>query len=172
MTTPRSLEPEEWELWHVWMQAQRLLNRELDRGLQRDYGISKTDFSVLVSLHQAPGGELRVSELVESLAWEKSRVSHQLTRMEHRELVERAEYGASGRRSAVRLTGKGRDAAEHAIRGHADNIRRYFFEALSPEQAEVIRCWSQGVVDRLEAGVGQAASDPARGSETQNAPDL
>ena len=154
MATAHTLEPEEWALWHVWMQAQRLLNRELDRGLQRDYGISKTDFSVLVSLHQAPDGQLRVGELVESLAGEKSRVSHQLTRMEQRGLVEPAETGASGRRSAIRLTGRGRDAVQQAVQGHAANVRRYFFETLSPEQAEVIRAWSQGVVDRLEAGDG------------------
>jgi len=152
---PATLEPEEWELWHTWMQAQRLLNRELDRDLQRDHGISKAEFSVLVSLHQAPGGRMRVGELVESLAWEKSRLSHQLTRMENRELVERSENEPGGRRVAIRLTAKGRSAAESAILGHADNIRRYFFDVLTPEQATAIHGWSRQMVDRVEAGGGE-----------------
>ena len=144
-----TLDPEEWDLWNTWMQAQRLLARELDRGLQRDYGISKAEFSVLVTLHRAPGGRMRVGELAESLDWEKSRVAHQLTRMESRELVERTEGESSGRRTGVGLTAKGRAAVEDAILGHADNIRRYFFEPLTPGQAAAIRAWSRQVVDRI-----------------------
>jgi DNA-binding MarR family transcriptional regulator len=158
MAEPHTLEPEEWELWHTWMHAQRLLARELDRGLQRDFGITKADFSVLVTLQQAPGHQLRVGELVESLAWEKSRVSHQLTRMENRALVERTDSETSGRRTSIGLTAKGRRAAQSAILGHADNIRRYFFDTLTPEQAAVVRVWSEQVVDRIEPQTSSATT--------------
>jgi DNA-binding MarR family transcriptional regulator len=161
MAEPRTLEPEEWELWHTWMHAQRLLARELDRGLQREFGITKTEFSVLVTLQQAPGGQLRVGELVESLAWEKSRVSHQLTRMEKRELVERADSDPGGRRTSVRLTAKGHSAARSAILGHADNIRRYFLDPLTAGQATAIRAWSEQVVARIEPRGGGAAAGGA-----------
>lgn len=146
-----AMEPEEWALWNRWMQAQRLLARELDRLLQRDYGISKADFSVLVTLHRTPGGRMRVGELAESLGWEKSRVAHQLTRMESRDLLERTDSESSGRRIGIGLTAKGRDAAEKAILGHGENVRRYFFETLTPRQAEAIQVWSQQVIDRIEA---------------------
>lgn len=159
MEKPRTLEPEQWELWDSWMQAQRLLARELDRGLQRDHGISKAEFSVLVTLHRAAGGRMRVTQLAESLAWEKSRVAHQLTRMENRELVDRTE-DRSGRRIGVGLTAKGRSAVENAILGHADNIRRYFFETLTPEQAAAIHAWSRQVVAHIEARSGTAADQP------------
>jgi len=152
MVEPGTLRPEEWELWHTWMQAQRLLDRELDRCLQRDYGISKSEFSVLVTLERAAGGRLRVGELAESLAWDKSRVAHQLTRMEKRELVERSEAESSGRRIGIALTAKGRDAVRKAIGGHAGNIRRYFFETLTPEQAAAIQAWSRQTVERLAFG--------------------
>jgi DNA-binding MarR family transcriptional regulator len=157
MATPRTLKPEEWERWNTWMQAQRLLARELDRDLQRDYGISKAEFSVLVTLHHAPGGRLRVSELAESLGWDKSRVAHQLTRMENRELVDRTDNESSGRRLGIELTTKGRNAVQNAILGHADNIRRYFFEALTPEQAAAIDAWSLQMVDRAQARSSAAA---------------
>ncbi|WP_328710009.1 MarR family winged helix-turn-helix transcriptional regulator [Microbispora hainanensis] len=160
MEKPRTLEPEQWELWDSWMQAQRLLARELDRGLQRDHGISKAEFSVLVTLHRTAGGRMRVTELAESLAWEKSRVAHQLTRMENRELVDRTE-DRSGRRIGVGLTAKGRSAVENAILGHADNIRRYFFETLTPEQAAAIHAWSRQVAARIEARSGADADQPA-----------
>jgi DNA-binding MarR family transcriptional regulator len=156
-----ALEPEEWELWDIWTRAQRLLTRELDRGLQREFGISKAEFSVLVTLWQAPGREMRVGELSESLDWEKSRVSHMLTRMENRGLVERTRSGAAGRRTGIGLTAGGRRAAQSAIVGHAGNIRRYFFDSLTPEQAAAIRTWSEQTIDRIEPGGGDTTGDGA-----------
>ncbi|MFD8377117.1 MarR family winged helix-turn-helix transcriptional regulator [Streptomyces sp. NPDC059679] len=150
MTETPALEPEEWELWDTWMRAQRLLARELDRGLQRDCGISKAEFSVLVTLWRAPGHEMRVGELSESLDWEKSRVSHQLTRMENRGFVERTQCGASGRRTGIGLTAKGRRAAQSALLVHAGNIRRHFLDPLTPEQTAAVRAWSEQTIDRVE----------------------
>ena len=150
MADPRTLRPEQWELWDVWVRAQRRLDRELDRALQRDYGISKTEFSLLVTLHRAPGGRLRVREIAESLSWDKSRVAHQLTRMENRELVEPAKSESSGRRTGIGLTAKGREAVQNAIQGHAGNLRRYFFDTLTPEQADAIGAWSRQMVDRAD----------------------
>jgi DNA-binding MarR family transcriptional regulator len=150
MAETRTLAPEEWELWDTWMRAQHLLVQELDRCLQRDFGISKAEFSVLVTLWRTPGREMRVGELSESLGWEKSRVSHQLTRMESRGFVERTEHGAAGRRTRMGLTDKGRRAVRSAIAGHAGNIRRHFFDPLTPEHTAAIRAWSEQTVDRLE----------------------
>jgi DNA-binding MarR family transcriptional regulator len=159
MTETRSLEPEEWEFWDTWMRAQRLLARELERGLQRDCGISKAEFSVLVTLWQTPGREMRVGELSEALDWDKSRVSHQLTRMEKRGFVERSQYGADGRRAGIGLTAEGRRAAQSAIFVHGANVRRHALNSLTAEQASVIRSWSERVVDRIEPRDGEAADD-------------
>jgi DNA-binding MarR family transcriptional regulator len=155
MAQTRTLDPEEWELWHTWMRAQRLLARELDRCLQRDYGISKTEFSVLVTLRQAPGAQMRVGALVESLGWEKSRVSHQLTRMENRGLVQRTDSETGGRRVGIGLTDQGRRAVQSAVVGHGGNIRRYFFDSVTSEQAAAIRAWSEQTVDRIEPRGGE-----------------
>lgn len=161
MVETGALEPEEWELWDTYMRAQRLLVRELDRGLQRDCGISKAEFSVLVTLWRAPGREMRVGELSESLDWEKSRVSHQLTRMENRGFVERTRSGAGGRRTGIGLTAKGRRAAQSALLVHAGNIRRHFLDPLAPEQAAAIRAWSEQMIDSVEPRRGETTGDGA-----------
>ncbi len=140
------MSPEDWAFWDTWMRAQRLLLRELDRGLQRDCGISKAEFSVLVALRRP----MRVGELADALGWEKSRVSHLLTRMEKRGLVARTEDGAGGRRTGIELTAEGRRLAESATRAHGANVRRHVLDRLTPEQAEVIRGWSEQVVGRLD----------------------
>ena len=156
-----TLEPEEWDLWDTWMRAQRVLVRELDRGLQRDCGISKAEFSVLVTLQQAPGREMRVGDLVDSLGWEKSRVSHQLTRMENRGFVAQTESGASGRRTRIGLTATGGRVVQAAILAHGANIRRYFLDSLTPDQATTIRTWSEQVIDRI-------ATDPVNGNREES----
>lgn len=149
MAETQTLEPGEWEFWDTWMRAQRVLTRELERGLQRDCGISKAEFSVLMTLWRASGREMRVGELSESLDWDKSRVAHQLTRMEKRGFVERTEYGADGRRAGIKLTAEGREAAANAVEVHAGNIRRLALDALTPEQARVIREWSEQAIERI-----------------------
>ena len=140
------MSPEEWAFWDTWMRAQRLLMRELDRGLQRDCGISKAEFSVLVTLR----GPMRVGELADALGWDKSRVSHLLTRMEKRGLTARSEDGAGGRRTGIELTAEGRRLAESATRAHGANIRRSVLDALTPEQAAAIRSWSEELIERVE----------------------
>ncbi len=134
-------------------EAQRLLVGELDRDLQRDVGISKAEFSVLVTLLQAPERQLRIGEIAETLGWDKSRVSHQLSRTENRGSVERTERGAEGRRMGVGLTPAGRRAAQNAVDAHGRNIRRHFLDALSPAQAAALRIWSEQTIDRLAVRV-------------------
>ncbi|MFC8797467.1 MarR family winged helix-turn-helix transcriptional regulator [Promicromonospora sp. NPDC057138] len=149
MAEPAPLSPEEWSFWDAWMQAQRLLATEVDRALQHDFGISKAEFSILVKLQAAPDGRMRVTDLAGSLDWEKSRVAHQLTRMERRGLLERSEAGAAGRRTGVALTASGKDVVGRAIRGHERTIRRLALDRLSPEQAVAIGAWSRGLIDQL-----------------------
>jgi DNA-binding MarR family transcriptional regulator len=155
----RALDPEEWQLWDTWMRAQRLLAREVDRALQRDCGISKAEFSVLVRLRRSPGRDLGVSDLVDSLGWEKSRVSHQLTRMENRGLVEQTQSGTTGRRTRVGLTTLGRRVVDEAILAHGGNIRRHFFDSLTPEQSATIEAWSEQTINRIEPPSGDGDGD-------------
>ena len=141
------LTDEEWRLWHVWMEAQRILAGEVDRSLQAEAGISKAEFSVLVTLRAASDSELRVGDLAAALRWEKSRVAHLLTRMERRGLIDRAEAGAARRRTAIGLSPKGREAVESALRVHARSVRRAFFDRVTAEQAAAIRDWSEQMME-------------------------
>jgi DNA-binding MarR family transcriptional regulator len=145
--TPRALTAAEWDIWHVCMEAQRVLTAEIDSSLQAEVGISKAEFSILVTLRNAPESTLRVGLLATTLRWEKSRVSHMLSRMEGRNFVERIEDGAPGRRTAVSLSRDGHRVAEIAIEVHAGNVHRLFFDRLTPVQAGAILDWSQHLID-------------------------
>ncbi|MEU2288032.1 MarR family transcriptional regulator [Streptomyces sp. NPDC013178] len=148
MSREQSLEPAEWDAWHQFMRAYDDLCRELERELQHGFGISKADFSLLAALEAAPSGRLRVGELADALGWDKSRVAHQVSRMETRDLVEPIQ-GPSGRRTGVTLTSSGRSVLETSRIGHGSNVRRLFFDSLTPPEREALHTWSKHTIRRI-----------------------
>jgi DNA-binding MarR family transcriptional regulator len=142
--------PTEWETWRSFSSMRRQLELALEHQLQRDAGISMSDYGVLLTLFEAPGRQLRARELGALLAWEKSRVSHQVSRMEKRGLVERRECDTDARGTWIAMTNDGRRAVLGAMRDHASTLRAYFFDVLSPEQLSAIRSVSTSVLDALE----------------------
>ena len=118
MTADEELSDQDWAVWRDFMSMSGQLSRELDRRLQADAGISHADYSVLVVLQQASDHQLRTGELAELLAWEKSRVSHQVARMEARALVSRRECDTDGRGTWIEPTAEGRRVLLGAMRNH------------------------------------------------------
>ncbi len=100
--------------------------------------ISQADFSVLLVLSEAPDRKLRTGELAELLAWEKSRVSHQVSRMESRGLLERTECDTDARGTWVGLTDEGRRILLGSMREHAAAIRSLFFDNLDQGEKAAI----------------------------------
>ena len=149
MSTVSELPPEDWALWRSVRAMNQHLGRELDRQLQRDAGISQADYGILVTLFESPDRQRRTGELGDLLGWEKSRVSHQVARMEARQLVKRVECEADGRGTWVTLTSDGTRALLGAMRQHAVAIRELFFDQLEPDEKDVLRRVSQRVLDNL-----------------------
>lgn len=144
--------------WRRWLQLNALLPGVLHRELQADAGLSLPDFDVLVRLTDSPEGRVRVTDLARGLHWERSRVSHHITRMERRGLIKREECSDDGRGAWVVLTGEGRAAIERAAPAHVETVRRLVFEALTREETEVLSTVIEKVLARLEE---DAAAAPA-----------
>lgn len=66
------LSSSDWDLWHAWMEAQRVVTADIDSALQSEAGISKAEFSVLRTLGNAPGSTLRVGDLAGALHWRRA----------------------------------------------------------------------------------------------------
>jgi DNA-binding MarR family transcriptional regulator len=139
------LTPDQQEVWRGWLAMSAQLPIALHRQLQEESGLSLPDVDILVQLTEAapeagaPGGpagegKVRVGDLASALHWERSRVSHQVRRMEARGLVTREECPDDGRGNFVVLTPAGRAAMAAAAPGHAQTVRRLIFDALSPQE--------------------------------------
>jgi DNA-binding MarR family transcriptional regulator len=149
MAADEELSDQDWAVWRDFMTMSGQLSRELDRRLQADAGISHADYTVLLVLQQASDHQLRTGELAELLAWEKSRVSHQVARMEARALVLRTECDTDGRGTWIEPTPEGRRVLLGAMRNHNRTIRELFFEALGDDQRAAIGDAAVNVLDRL-----------------------
>jgi DNA-binding MarR family transcriptional regulator len=134
-TDVRWLSTEEERLWRRWNQLNGLLSATLQRELQQDAGLSMPDLEVLIHLTDSPEGRLRVNDLAGLLQWERSRVSHHVTRMERRGLAERVECVEDGRGAWVTITPDGRHAIEAAAPGHVAAVRRLVFDVLGADDA-------------------------------------
>lgn len=140
----------DWSVWRSFVLMRRQLDRALEHRLQADAGISAPDFEILLSLFRAANNQLRGRDLVELLGWEKSRVSHQVTRMVARGLVERRECPTDLRGSWIALLPEGRRAVLKASRGNATELRRMFFDVLTPDEKAALAALSDRVAARID----------------------
>jgi DNA-binding MarR family transcriptional regulator len=147
----RWLTEDEQQAWRGLLRMTSQLNARMNRQLQDEAGISLADYEVLVELSEAPEGRRRVFELASALAWEQSRVSHQLARMQRRGLIARQECPADARGAFVVLTETGRAAIEQAAPAHVETVRQLVFDGLSPDQLAALTAVSSSVLDRLQA---------------------
>jgi DNA-binding MarR family transcriptional regulator len=99
---PRWLDEREARVWRSYVGLRLHLEAELERRLVRDGGLSNAEFTLLVPLSESPGGLLRARDLGRLVGWERSRISHQVARMEKRGLVVREGVRARARPAAVR----------------------------------------------------------------------
>jgi DNA-binding MarR family transcriptional regulator len=148
---PRWLEATEQASWRAYLDMNAKLSARLNREMQEQSGISIADFSVLVQLSEHLDARMRVLELARALGWEKSRLSHQLTRMQQRGLIERSFCSEDRRGAFIVLTDQGRETVERAAPQHVESVRRYVFDELTPEQVDALGTISRTVVATLTA---------------------
>lgn len=154
----RWLDEHEQQVWRSFVTVQGRLAAHLGRQLHADSGLSMADFEVLVVLSDVPAGRRRAYELGRELQWEKSRLSHHLTRMERRGLVCREGCGTDRRGAFVGLTPAGLAAIEAAAPGHVEVVRRSVFDVLTPAQVESLGEICTQLLGQLDPG---AACDGA-----------
>ena len=147
MATP--LDNEEVDTWRAFTLMRRQLDLTLERRLQSDAGISTADFAILASLQQEPTRRLRAGRIADIIGWEKSRVSHQLKRMEQRGLITREECGDDARGVWIVQTSDGSRAVLAALRDHTDAIRENFFDLLTEEEKSSLLSISRRVLDTI-----------------------
>ena len=127
---PHWLSDEEQRAWRAYIRLAQLLMRQLDRDLH-PFGLSMHDYEILVELSEAPGRRMRMTELADRTAQSRSRLSHQINRMEARDLVGRADCEGDKRGTFAVLTQHGAATISEVAPHHVASVRRHFIDQLS-----------------------------------------
>lgn len=101
-------------LFRAFTLVARQLTVVVEHRLQSEAGISLPEFEILSALGAAPDNRARAGALGQMLAWEKSRISHQVGRMERKGLIERFSCTDDLRGTWVGLTDAGAAAITSA----------------------------------------------------------
>ena len=153
MSAVSEVSAQEWQVWRRFYAMRRQLDRALENQLQADAGISSPDYEILLALFESPNRQLRSRDLAEVIGWEKSRISHQVSRMEARGLVDRQECEDDLRGTWVGITADGRRATLGAMRQHTTAIRSLFFDVLSPTELTALSSASGKVLDAINPAI-------------------
>jgi DNA-binding MarR family transcriptional regulator len=158
MDSTRWLTPAEDRAWRAWLAMTERLRSQIGRDLQADSGLSDPDYMVLVHLSEAEDHRMRMTDLAARLNWSKSRLSHQLARMQARGLVQRDECPSDARGAFAVLGPCGLAEIERAAPLHVASVRRHLIDVLDEAQLEQLAVIGEQVVDHLR---GESACQSA-----------
>lgn len=149
----RWLTHEEQTSWRAWLTAITLVPEQLGRDLQAAYGLTIADYDILVRLSEAPEKRLRMSDLARKTLVSRSRLTHQIDRMERAGLVARHVCEEDGRGLLAVMTDEGWALLQKAAPEHVESVRRYLVDVLSPQEFKVLGEASTKLVEALGATV-------------------
>jgi DNA-binding MarR family transcriptional regulator len=127
-----------------------LLPGALDSQLRRDANLTHYEYYAMAMLSEAPKQTLRMTALATQTNATLSRLSHVVSRLEHRGLVERFPCPQDARVTNVRLTRDGRATVIRAAPGHVANVRDHVIAALTPRQIQQLTAITEAILTRLD----------------------
>ncbi|MFE2373147.1 MarR family winged helix-turn-helix transcriptional regulator [Streptomyces sp. NPDC059398] len=147
-TATRWLTDAEQCAWRTYLDMHRLLSYQMEKDLQ-PFGLTMNDYEILVNLSEAEERRMRMSDLAAATLQSKSRLSHQITRMEKAGLVRRENCESDRRGLFAVLTDLGGETMQKVAPHHVASVRRHFIDMLTPEALADLRESLKPVTDQL-----------------------
>jgi DNA-binding MarR family transcriptional regulator len=148
-TEPNWLDPREDRAWRAFVHAHHRLVVRLNQLLLQDSGLTQADYEILAVLSADPAGHMPAQELCALLQWEKSRLSHQVRRLQEQGLIVREPNPADGRSTVICLLPAGHRAIQDAAPQHVQNVRRLFIDLLTPAELDMLAALHERVLRYL-----------------------
>ena len=128
----------QYRAWRAFHKLRGQLLPHLAKNITENTGLTPSEFFLLITLIDSPMATLHSYEIAEKLDWEKSRVSHQITRMEERGLVIRSACPSDARSCLVELTPSGRKYLKKALPNHFEDVKHCFADLLTAAQLDTL----------------------------------
>ncbi|WP_338673020.1 MarR family transcriptional regulator [Streptomyces sp. SCSIO 30461] len=153
-TAARWLTDAEQCAWRTYLDVNRLLTYQLEKDLQ-PFGLTINDYEILVNLSESDDLRMRMSDLAAATLQSKSRLSHQITRMENAGLVRRENCESDRRGLFAVLTDHGMETMRKVAPHHVESVRQHFIDLLSPEALADLRASLTPVAEHLRGRRGK-----------------
>ncbi len=125
-------------VWRSYIVSTFMLRQRLQRELSEQHAISLIDYEVLVCLSDAENNALRMTELATMLGSTKSRLSHQIARMEAEGYVRRTRHVGDRRGVTAELTDKGAELLRECAPAHVKGVRAHFVDLLTEQEKQIM----------------------------------
>lgn len=120
--------------WRAVITGMARLTESLGRQLERDAGLSLSEYEILVRLSESPERTMRMSELAAAVVHSRSRLTHAVGRLESRGLVERRPCPDDRRGVNCAMTDDGYAVLAAAAPGHVREVRAQLVDVLTDEE--------------------------------------
>ncbi len=145
----------EQRLWRAHLEVSKLLDYQLGRELQ-PHNLAGNDYEILVVLSEAPQRRMRMTDLATATLQSKSRLSHQITRMECAGLVLRQECPGDRRGLFAHLTEAGWETMQKVAPDHVRSVRAHFIDRFDSDQLDAMYEALAPIAEHLRALRGRA----------------
>jgi DNA-binding MarR family transcriptional regulator len=155
--------PEQIAAWQSFLMAHATVIRSLEQEMEAEQGLPLVWYDVLVQLDHK-GGQLRLSELADSVLLSRSNITRLVDRMTNAGLVKREPYPEDRRGMYAVITPEGRETLRHAWPGHWRGIVEHFIQHLSHEDVKALHTALSKVVQaETSSSSQQLVSQPMKG---------
>ena len=134
---PQWLDATERRAWMSLVAVMLVAMPELERTF-RPHGIVHVEYGLLAALGDIGDPGMRLSDLAATMNMSPSRLSHRMRKLVDLGYIELTGSDCDGRVSIAHVTEKGRAFVATIAPDHVRDVRRLFFDNLSPQQTEAL----------------------------------
>ncbi len=139
----------EQQQWRSWLTMNRLLPEALDRDLRAEFDIGLGEYEILVQLSESAQGRVRMADLAHATLASRSKLTHQVSRMERAGWVCRQRCEEDARGQWAVLTDLGWELIRAAAPVHVESVRKRLIDVLGEEDFATLGRLASTVADPL-----------------------
>ncbi len=124
----------------------------LNKDLQDAHGLTMAEYRILVMLSESPDGSVRMSDLADGVLSSRSRLTHQIRRMEGDGMVLRNTCADDGRGVLATITDEGARRLAEAALTHVSSVRKHLVDLLTRRQLTVLG----DIFEEVDAAMGES----------------
>lgn len=130
MSETADLDAAELNAYFALMEVCNLLEHAIEQHLRSAGDLTSIQFKILMSLNNAPGGQLRMTDLADGIVHSRSGLTYQAGLLAKAGLITRVPTPDDERGTTVTITDAGRQRTADVLPGHVAVVRRMLLNPL------------------------------------------